>query len=431
MSLIKHSQRANVKCRRCGRRDFAWYHDTDKAGDKTCRAADRSDTCKAEWGEVTKYGVSYVLMERDSMGELRVHRCGPSAATVEEHETEIETETETVSQSDIRPVSAPVSQSASSETQLLQTLRDLLGATVSPDQVREVVDQAMANQLGSMVGALTGTIDAKIRELEDSRQPVRVELFDKATGQTRELPDAVHQVFPTVLKAVQSKVNTWLTGPAGTGKTKIAHQCAEAMGVNFASVSLTVTMPVSELVGYRDAMGVYQDTAFRRIYEHGGVFLFDECDNGNANTLGKVNEAIANGSMEFPDKRVDRHPDCYIIAAANTFGTGADRQYVGRMQLDAAFLDRFQAKIVVDVDKALETQIAKAHCQDFPLVSEWIGQVRQWRTRADELGMKVVISPRASIEGAKLLAAGFTVEEVGRMTVLNGLSAADQSRLGA
>jgi cobaltochelatase CobS len=32
--------------------------------------------------------------------------------------------------------------------------------------------------------------------------------------------------------------------------------------------------------------------------------------------------------------------DC-IVATANTFGTGADRVYVGSLQIDGATLDRF------------------------------------------------------------------------------------------
>ncbi|MCH7728630.1 MAG: hypothetical protein IH991_19420, partial [Planctomycetes bacterium] len=70
-----------------------------------------------------------------------------------------------------------------------------------------------------------------------------------------------------------------------------------------------------------------------------------------------VNAALANGHLRLPDgTTVDRHADFVCAAAANTFGTGADRQYVGRNQLDAATLDRFAAcRLAFDYDVDLET----------------------------------------------------------------------------
>ena len=63
--------------------------------------------------------------------------------------------------------------------------------------------------------------------------------------------------------------------------------------------------------------------------------------------------ALANGYMAFPHETIDRHPDFRIIAAANTWGKGADLQYVGRNALDAATLDRFD-NIFFDYDRKLE-----------------------------------------------------------------------------
>jgi len=60
----------------------------------------------------------------------------------------------------------------------------------------------------------------------------------------------------------------------------------------------------------------------------------------------RVNRALANGHLATPKGRVARHPDTVIIATANTYGTGANRQYVGRNQLDAATLDRFAGGMI-------------------------------------------------------------------------------------
>ena len=91
---------------------------------------------------------------------------------------------------------------------------------------------------------------------------------------------------------------------------------------------------------------VFLSTQFLDAYENGGVFLFDEIDAADPNVLLVINSALANGHLSVPSRHekptAARHPDFICIAAANTFGHGADRQYVGRNQLDESTLDRFR-----------------------------------------------------------------------------------------
>lgn len=102
------------------------------------------------------------------------------------------------------------------------------------------------------------------------------------------------------------------------------------------------------------------------MYEGGGVHVLDELDAADPNLLLTVNTALANGYCNVPHRpdkpRAERHKDFVQIATANTVGRGADRMYVGRGQLDAATLDRFQIGMVeVTYDMGVEEMIAKAH----------------------------------------------------------------------
>lgn len=410
MALIKQSERA-AKCKYCGMRGRAgtpealyWFKDSE-TGHFVLLHEDghkHTETCtssRSHSAPITTTSVERPASIPEPVSPFQVVREIPGEPTI------------------------PTEPTNGASKQLVEALRAAIGTTtVDETQVRSIIQETYGEQLQTISDFVTSKV-------ADLNVPTRVEIFDKATGETRELEGVTHQVFPTVLKALQCGVHVWLVGPAGTGKSVIAHQCAEALQVPFGSISLTVTTPVSEIVGYRDATGTYHDTSFRRIYEGGGVFLWDECDNGNANTLGKTNEALANGSMEFPDKRVPKHPDCYIIAAANTFGTGADRQYVGRMQLDAAFLDRFAAHIQVPVDEALEETVARSQGAPEYEVTALLAKVRALRLAADRMRLPVVISPRASIFGAKLIAGGFTLDQVITMTIRKGISESDWSKL--
>ena len=130
-----------------------------------------------------------------------------------------------------------------------------------------------------------------------------------------------------------------MVGPAGSGKTTAAHEAAKALGIPFYFTGAIDS--AYKLTGFIDAQGRTVRTAFREAFEHGGVFLFDEMDSSMPAALLAFNAALANGHADFPDGIIKRHPDFRAIAACNTFGGGANRQYVGRMQLDAASLDRF------------------------------------------------------------------------------------------
>lgn len=210
-----------------------------------------------------------------------------------------------------------------------------------------------------------------------------------------------------------AKINVNLVGPAGSGKSTVCHQIADSLNLQFYFISVGQQTTKSDLLGYMNANGGYVTTPLRQAYENGGIFLLDEIDAGNANIMTVLNAMLANGLAYFPDSQVERHKDFICFSAANTYGRGADRLFVGRNQLDAASLDRF---VVIDFnyDDELETKLANNQL--------WTIYVKQLRLSAFRLKERIVISPRASIYGAKLLSAGFSQKEVEDMVIWKGIS---------
>lgn len=190
-----------------------------------------------------------------------------------------------------------------------------------------------------------------------------------------------HNKLAQVLRYVQIRQSLYLYGPAGTGKTQLAETAAQAVNLPFYPISVCGQTTKSDLLGYTTANGSYIETIFRTAYENGGVFLLDEIDNGNPNVTAVLNSALANGVCTFPDKVVKRHPDFICIAAANTFGTGASAEYIGRNPIDAATLDRFK-QIFVDYDEELEMEL-------FPNAAAIVQKLRKAMK-----GERVVISMR-------------------------------------
>ena len=82
-----------------------------------------------------------------------------------------------------------------------------------------------------------------------------------------------------------------------------------------------------------------------------------------------------------------RHSDFVCIAAANTWGRGADRQYCGRNELDEATLDRFRIGCVpMDYDEGLEAQL----CPDDALR----GRLQVYRKVAQANRLERIVSTR-------------------------------------
>jgi cobaltochelatase CobS len=298
-----------------------------------------------------------------------------------------------------QPKAAPEQKNAQNVAQAIAAALATVKLGVDPEEIRAAVKEE--------VGAVADTLRAEIMQ-----NVFRVEV-KLPSGETRDV-GRQHKQFPTLLKAVGAGCHVWLAGPAGSGKTTAAEAVANALNLPF---SFDGAMDTEyKVVGFTDAQGRIVSTAFRRAYTEGGVHLFDECDASLAPATLAINAALANGYAAFPDGMAKKHPNFRCIAAANTWGLGATFDYVGRNKLDAAFLDRF-VRLNWDYDEMLERDISGN--------PEWCTYVQTMRMRAKAKGLKVVISPRATLYGAQLLAAGMTKAEVIDLTLRNGMRPED------
>lgn len=229
-----------------------------------------------------------------------------------------------------------------------------------------------------------------------------------------------HYLFPKVLTTVNTDIPTALIGPAGSGKSTMAGQIADALNLKYYLINSV--SGTHELAGYMDAHGKYNTTSFREAFEHGGLAFVDEVDTSDAGALKWLNTALANGHAMFPDSAdaVQRHPKFRMMIGANTFGNGADRMYVGANQLDASTLDRF---VFFDFgyDENLETVLSGN--------AKWAERVQELRKAAMTEKARVIISPRATLYGAKLLSAGWTQDEVENGLIWKGMDPELQRRI--
>lgn len=278
-------------------------------------------------------------------------------------------------------------------------------------KTKEIVVQPNLFGIGEELGKALSDAVTKATNLvlENSNKPVQVVMQD---NEVREVSGYSHEKTPTILRILSARLPLFLVGEAGSGKTHLVEQCAEALGLKFYCISVCAQTTASTLLGYMDANGKYVRSLFREAYENGGVFLLDEVDNGNPNVLSVLNASISNHVCSFPDQMVKKHPDFILCASGNTYGHGANRKYVGRLEIDGATLDRF-VFVEIGYDEKLENNICgnKAYAK----------LIQALRKRAQELKLRNIISPRASINGVKLLKTGLDIKDVLKYTVFRDM----------
>ena len=220
-----------------------------------------------------------------------------------------------------------------------------------------------------------------------------------------------HAKYDQIKACITADIPVYLVGEAGTGKNFTLQEIAEDMKLDFYFTNSV--QQEYKLTGFIDAGGVFHETEFYKAFTQGGLFFLDEIDASIPEVLVLLNAAIANRYFEFPNGRVNAHPDFRVVAAGNTVGSGANDLYTGRLVLDSATLDRFVI-IEFDYDRRVELNLAKGN-------EDLVNFIRGLRRFSRENGVRATFSYRCIITVTKLEAMDMDLNDIFAIAIFKGL----------
>jgi MoxR-like ATPase len=276
----------------------------------------------------------------------------------------------------------------------------------------DYVDQGIKQYVNPILDNLMNEYNIKFDlavQAEAAKQSPTVFHINGAT-QGNTVKGKTHILFNKIVKKLAVRNQVYLKGPSGSGKSFMGEQLAQALNVPFYQMQITAGITENHFCGRMLADGSYAGTPFQKAFENGGLILMDEVDKGDSNSLTAVNNALSNGILNLPNRtqKTDaaRHPQFYIVATGNTWGSGNDENFAGSEIQDEAFLKRFEgAFFEVGYDTALETELLAE-------APELLNKMNRLRANLEENKLQRTMSTRDYNYALKDLKAGFEIDEI-------------------
>lgn len=190
----------------------------------------------------------------------------------------------------------------------------------------------------------------EVVEFINKNQQVIIEIPDLTTVKTTSESAKTIPIFFQVIDDLLVGNNVFLVGEAGTGKTYLAEEIANAISRKHTTINCNQWTSPREVIGGETIEG-YKEGKLVDAWENGKMLILDEMPKLDANTAGLLNEALAKtdavGDKSFittgEGRKVKKHPNFCVIATGNTTGKRTSSKYGGNNKQDASLLDRFSS----------------------------------------------------------------------------------------
>jgi MoxR-like ATPase len=235
-----------------------------------------------------------------------------------------------------------------------------------------------------------------------------------------------------------NKLNGWVYGVAGTGKTDGAAQYAAVLGRPFVRIPIERTTEPSELIGQmvpaRGGGMVWQDGKLTRAMRiPRAVILIDEPSFLRSGTLAAIQTALDQRKLYLSSgETVEAAPGVFFMAADNTAGCGDDTgRYRDTEALNAAFMDRFALKTELGfLSPGQEANMLAARTGVHVAVARaMVDYATVTRQNADAGKLTMSVTPRRLLVWARTARGGLTSSKAFQAAIVAGAASEDKAVL--
>ena len=226
--------------------------------------------------------------------------------------------------------------------------------------------KAATEEAAAKIDDLTAQVEELKNKPTTSGTVINITIGDKK--HTHQTERVLHPEFEWVMTLLANRRHVYLHGPAGSGKTEMAIECAKSLGLDFEYQNQVILRP--DVQGFVDANGTYHDTPITRAASKGKLLICDEIDGWSPNALLCLNGLLSQGFIDIPNYgRINAHPDFYVVACGNTNGLGATALFNSRNKLCESDRDRFKF-VEINYDPAVEKSIVGEHTDILDFIND-------------------------------------------------------------
>lgn len=308
------------------------------------------------------------------------------------------------------------------------TEEDFRGEAPSPDEISDLLKdelQKLKVATATVVTEELKRIEKPQIDLDFVRREIAVEVAKNVKPTSIEIKteratvkiDGAHHQFERLVKLLGSGMSVYLWGPAGSGKTTAAMQAAIALGLEAEIDTLDQSTFRSMIQGYMTPQGEPVHTTFSRCWTSGKIYIADECDNAPGHVQTLFNSALANGVCPLAWGNAKRADGAQFVATGNT-PFRPTREFPDRRPGSAAFVDRLYF-MYWPIDPTIECRAmgmvaprieTAPHRTCTPQVwGTFVQNLRRW---ASVSMPTLMVTPRATFEGARAMQLGESVDQV-------------------
>lgn len=271
-----------------------------------------------------------------------------------------------------------------------QSIEKLTKAGVDKKQVEDIVDEKFKD---TKIGK--NNLDSTVLELIGKTQTVQIVNWQNVVVRTSD--GKKRKIFDLMLSDFEAGNNVYLYGGAGTGKTFIAKEVANALNYKLITLNCNQFTSPLDIVGGQTIEG-YQEgrlidafgyTEERKEinprtgkYFSGAVLLLDELPKLDPNTAGVLNDGLS--KIKDPSERTEdgleikpeitngrgqviRKGNVFVIATGNSLLNEADVNYEANFKQDLSLQDRFAGstyELIIDPQYELDNLMSNIKIGD-------------------------------------------------------------------